>query len=117
MYGNEDHEFDATQQGRCPCGRADCNHCEGCGQPGCGLSCPEGKRLRDEEGPDDEHICDPDQKYPVHDAQGIFCFYACGEQCEERKKQGYRPEIFAGYGQGDVDEPIEPDYGPGEERW
>ena len=50
------------------------------------------------------------------DAQGIPLARVC-ERCKKKKLAGYRPEILTGYNQADVDEPIEPDYGPGEERW
>lgn len=50
----------------------------------------------------------PEGKWPLHDAQGIFVAYVCGE-CESDVMSRYRPEIFSGYDQSDVDEPIEPD--------
>ena len=46
--------------------------------------------------------------YPLEDAQGIFCAYVC-ERCEPKVRSKYRPEIFTGYSQADVDEPIEPE--------
>lgn len=54
-------------------------------------------------------------EYPFDllDAQGIYCGKVCDE-CEEEKMSHFRPEIFAGYSQEDVDEPIEPDW-PGDE--
>ena len=33
------------------------------------------------------------EKFPVHDARGIFCCYACDE-CEDAKRQRYRLEVF-----------------------
>jgi hypothetical protein len=50
-----------------------------------------------------------------HDAQGIPLCRVCDE-CREAKLSRYRPEILTGYDQSDVDEPIEPDYGYGEEK-
>jgi len=52
----------------------------------------------------------------VYDAQGIPLCRVC-EACEPEKLSRYRPEILSGYNQSDVDEPIEPDLGYGEERW
>lgn len=49
------------------------------------------------------------------DAQGIYCARVCAE-CEKRKIAEYKPMIFSGYSQADVDEPIEPEpsyYAPG----
>lgn len=48
------------------------------------------------------------------DAQGIYCARVCAK-CEDAKRATYRPEIFSGYSQADVDEPIEPEpgYAPG----
>ncbi len=46
----------------------------------------------------------------VNDAQGIPLFRAC-DACIGEKSKRYRPEILTGYGQGDVDEPIEPEDG------
>lgn len=53
----------------------------------------------------------------VNDAQGLYLCKVC-DCCEQEKLSRYRPEILTGYGQADVDEPIEPDgpY-PGEEAW
>lgn len=45
---------------------------------------------------------------PLYDAQGIFCAYVC-DQCRKEVMGHYRPEIFTGYTQADVDEPIEPE--------
>lgn len=42
------------------------------------------------------------------DAQGIPLCRVCST-CRAEKLRGYRPEILTGYGQADVDEPIEPD--------
>jgi len=50
------------------------------------------------------------------DARGIPLRRVC-DKCIKEKLAGYRPEILTGYTQADVDEPIEPDYGPYEERW
>lgn len=50
------------------------------------------------------------------DAQGIDLCRVC-DRCERTKLARYRPEILTGYDQSDVNEPIEPDYGPGEEKW
>lgn len=44
----------------------------------------------------------------LYDAQRIYIARVC-DSCEPRVRARYRPEIFAGYDQGDVDEPIEPD--------
>ena len=41
-----------------------------------------------------------------YDAQGIPLCKVCGD-CEKEKLSRYRPEILSGYGQADVDEPIE----------
>jgi len=43
-----------------------------------------------------------------YDAQGIELCRCC-DDCREERLSHYRPEILAGYDQGDVDEPIEPD--------
>ncbi len=51
-----------------------------------------------------------------NDAQGISLCRVC-DKCEKEKLSRYRPEILTGYDQSDVDELIEPDYGPSEERW
>lgn len=51
-----------------------------------------------------------------NDAQGIPLARVC-DKCRADKLSRFRPEILTGYDQSDVDEPIEPDYGPGEERW
>ena len=58
---------------------------------------------------DDDHECNRAERYEVSDAQGIFVFFACSDACEKHKAQRYRPEIFTGYNQSDVDEPIEPE--------
>lgn len=42
----------------------------------------------------------------LNDVRGIPCGRVC-EECEETVKSHYRPEIFSGYDQSDVDEPIE----------
>jgi len=46
--------------------------------------------------------------YWVLDAQGIELCRCC-DKCKKEKLSKYRPEILTGYGQSDVDEPIEPD--------
>ena len=43
-----------------------------------------------------------------HDAQGIPLCRVC-DDCIKEKLSRYRPEILSGYGQNDVDEPIEPE--------
>ncbi len=48
------------------------------------------------------------EKYAVHDAQGIFLCYVCSK-CEKEKLSIYKPEILTGYTQANVNEPIEPD--------
>lgn len=58
---------------------------------------------------DDRDLCacgSKRQRYELVDYQGIFCGYVC-ERCEAEKKSHYRPEMFTGYTQADVDEPIE----------
>jgi len=47
--------------------------------------------------------------WELTDAQGIYCARVC-DKCEAEVMSHYRPEIFSGYDQSDVDEPIEPDY-------
>jgi hypothetical protein len=44
--------------------------------------------------------------FPLHDAQGIYVQRVC-DRCEAAVKRKFRPEIFRGYTQADVDEPIE----------
>jgi hypothetical protein len=44
----------------------------------------------------------------LSDAQGIYIGRVC-DRCERATRAHYRPEIFSGYDQDDVDEPIEPD--------
>lgn len=46
------------------------------------------------------------ESYELLDAQGIYCARVC-EECEPLVRGRYRPEIFSGYSQADVDEPIE----------
>lgn len=55
-----------------------------------------------------EHEHDP-HTWWVKDAQGIHLCKVC-DTCEESKLARYEPWVLNGYGQGDVDEPIEPDY-------
>ena len=62
----------------------------------------------------DFHTWD-DGSYWVNDAQGIPLCRVC-PKCRAKKLARYRPEILTGYTQADVDEDIEPDYGPGEEK-
>jgi len=49
-------------------------------------------------------------EYPwdLLDAQGIYCGKVCSK-CEDDKRAEFRPEIFSGYSQADVDEDIEPE--------
>lgn len=54
------------------------------------------------------HMCDPNESWPEHDAQGIYLCRCCNE-CFEVKLSQYRPEILEGYTQEDVNEPIEPE--------
>lgn len=68
-----------------------------------------------------EHSClnDRPSKEPSwweHDAHGIPLCRVC-DDCRAHKLARYRPEILTGYTEHDVDEPIEPDRGYGEERW
>ena len=46
--------------------------------------------------------------YDLIDAQGIYCARVC-QLCEDTKRATYTPQTFTGYGQADVDEPIEPE--------
>lgn len=58
-----------------------------------------------------QRICNCGSGQPSHelyDAQRIYICRVC-DDCEPRVRASYRPEIFAGYDQSDVDEPIEPD--------
>lgn len=48
------------------------------------------------------------ESYWLYDFQGIEVAKVC-EDCENTVKKRYRPEIFTGYNQSDVDESIEPD--------
>jgi hypothetical protein len=57
-----------------------------------------------------QHWCDRSDSWPEYDAQGIYLCRVCPE-CSETKLARYRPEILTGYGQSDVDEPIEPEEG------
>lgn len=56
----------------------------------------------------EHHRCNPDESWWEHDAQGIPLCRVCDE-CMSTKLAMYRPEILRGYGQDDVDEPIEPE--------
>jgi hypothetical protein len=49
-----------------------------------------------------------EEPYELCDIKGIFISYVC-KHCEAEVKKGYRPEMFTGYSQDDVDEPIEPE--------
>lgn len=63
------------------------------------------------EGVHDEQPCDcgsGDMGEWEYDAQGIPLCWCC-PKCKREKLSHYRPEILTGYGQSDVDEPIEPD--------
>lgn len=44
----------------------------------------------------------------VYDAQGIPLCRVCSK-CRVQHLSRYRPEVLSGYGQADVDEPIEPE--------
>ena len=55
------------------------------------------------------HHCNREDSWVEYDAQGIYLTRVC-EKCVEAKLSQYRPEILTGYNQGDVDEPIEPNY-------
>ena len=46
--------------------------------------------------------------WPLVDARGIFCSYVC-EECEQRVRAGYRPDIFEDSDYWS-DEPIDEDY-------
>lgn len=46
--------------------------------------------------------------FPLYDAQGIYVQRVC-DRCEALVKSCYRPEIFRGYTQADVNEPIDED--------
>ena len=48
------------------------------------------------------------ERFPLHDARGIFCAYVC-DDCEKEKKSQYRPEIFTD-GNYWADEPIEEEW-------
>lgn len=53
------------------------------------------------------HPCERDQRYPLHDARGIFCCFVCSK-CEGAKKQKFRADIFTD-GSYWHDEPIDED--------
>lgn len=60
-----------------------------------------------------EHTCvggvpSTEPSWWMKDAQGIECCRVC-HRCEGEHRKKYRPEILSGYGQADVDEPIEPE--------
>ena len=44
--------------------------------------------------------------FPLHDYHGIYVQRVC-DRCEREVKRRFRPEIFSGYTQADVNEPIE----------
>jgi hypothetical protein len=46
--------------------------------------------------------------YPLYDARRIYCCRVC-TKCERERRAEFRPEIFSGYTQADVNEPIEPE--------
>lgn len=48
------------------------------------------------------------ESWELYDAQRIYCGRVC-DRCVAKRKARYRPEIFRGYTQADVDEPIEPE--------
>jgi hypothetical protein len=48
------------------------------------------------------------QRDALVDYQGIFCAWVC-DRCREKTMRRYRPEIFTGYTQADIGEPIEPE--------
>lgn len=59
------------------------------------------------------HICKDGEEsdnpsWWEYDAQGIPLCRVC-DNCIDEKLARYRPEILSGYGQSDVDEPIEPE--------
>jgi len=60
----------------------------------------------------DTMTCDPqyhaENRWPLHDARGIFCAYVC-DKCEEAVRGRYRVDVFedADYW---ADEDIEDDY-------
>ena len=56
---------------------------------------------------DQNHQCDPDDRWPESDARGIFLCYVC-EKCRSHKLAGYRPEVLRD-GNYQADEDIEPD--------
>jgi hypothetical protein len=62
-----------------------------------------------------EHWCERGDSWPEHDAQGIYLCRVC-PQCVDVRLAQYRPEILTGYGQADVDEPIEPEESTVEEQ-
>ena len=55
------------------------------------------------------HQCDRDTSWWENDYQGIPLARVC-DRCYEAKMARFRPEILTGYSQGDVDEPIDPDW-------
>ena len=57
----------------------------------------------------DLRYCEHEGEYSwwEKDAQNIPLCSVC-DQCQKVKLSQYRPEILSGYGQSDVDEPIEP---------
>lgn len=48
-----------------------------------------------------------EESYWLYDAQGIPVARVC-HRCEAAQRAKFRPEIFTGYTQADVDESIEP---------
>ena len=63
--------------------------------------------------PEEHYHTKGDGSWWENDAQGIPLCRVCAK-CRKEKLSRYRPCILTGYDQSDVDEPIEPDYGPGE---
>jgi hypothetical protein len=69
-----------------------------------------------------EHMCvggvvSTESSWWAKDAQGIELCRVCSD-CEREKLSRYRPEVLSGYGQGDVDEPIEDlDVEPEQFKW
>lgn len=61
--------------------------------------------MRRKEGPVNNHICDRAERFPIHDARGVFCCYAC-PVCEAEKRARYRPEVLTNPNYNH-DEPIE----------
>lgn len=57
------------------------------------------------------HVNDAGERlhtWALYDAQGIYCARVC-DACEDAKRAQFNPEVFTGYTQADVDEPINPE--------